>query len=411
MHETIQNIYNRLRNQINIHENYYVINSNYIMKILNEINRDNLDQNEKNELNEVISFINLSKKIIDKYIPYFVFNSKINNIYNYKNKFLLFMGENYFLIPYSLTEKKFVGLESSNFIQNNSNNFNNFEIIHIFNNKILINNSKDKTIKIIEHSNIYSFCLVDKSLQYYSNVQAYKNYLLFDKVINNELIFSLFNLDNYSEQNNFYINFSELLNFKMTNNPPKIFLNKNLSKFIYLLEDDNQINEIEFTSNKKINFREENEQILELKLNKENREEIVPTIHAYSSYYDKDYKPQNILYEKDYFCTKKNKNEFITFKFDKEYNFYKIIITYPDRYKTARLKDYKILAYDNQGNFLKSSLFNSNNDESQFKIMNLNVDVKAAYLKFELNTNYGENYFCIQRIQFFAEINHSLSTE
>ena len=34
---------------------------------------------------------------------------------------------------------------------------------------------------------------------------------------------------------------------------------------------------------------------------------------------------------------------------------------------------------------------------------------KGAYLKFELLTNFGEDYFCIKRIQFFTEITYSLN--
>ena len=119
-----------------------------------------------------------------------------------------------------------------------------------------------------------------------------------------------------------------------------------------------------------------------------------------------------MLKEKEYFCSKGNTNEFITFQFDKEYCFSKIIILYPDSYKKARLKQYSIIGYDRKGNYLKTCDFtNDGENDFEFKIINLSMDLKAAYLKLELSKNFGEEYFCIKKIQFFADITHSLTTE
>ena len=52
---------------------------------------------------------------------------------------------------------------------------------------------------------------------------------------------------------------------------------------------------------------------------------------------------------------------------------------------------------------------NDEKNDIDFKYVNVSVDLKAAYLKFELKENFGENYFCIQRIQFYADIIHDVS--
>ena len=55
----------------------------------------------------------------------------------------------------------------------------------------------------------------------------------------------------------------------------------------------------------------------------------------------------------DIFAQKTNKKEFIIFKFDREYCFYKINFIFPDRYKNAQLKECKISIYDIQNILLK----------------------------------------------------------
>ena len=138
------NIYNKIKEKININENKYIINSNYIMKCLPNLNIDNLNKNEVNEINNICNINQLCKKIMEEYIHLLIFNSKINNIHNYQNKFLLFMGEQYLIIAFSLRTKKFLGFEFINLIKNELNNYNNYEIIKIISNKILINNVKKK---------------------------------------------------------------------------------------------------------------------------------------------------------------------------------------------------------------------------------------------------------------------------
>ena len=403
-----EDFYNKIKGKININENKYVINSNFIMKFLLKFNNENLTLNDINDIKDICNINKLCKEIIEKYIHYLIFNSKINNIYNYKNMFLLFMGEQYLFVAFSLKTKKFLGLESANLIKNDSGDFNNFEIIKIISNKIIINDKENKIIYIVENNNTYNFCLVKNNFNYYSSAQIDNKYLLFDNIKDNNLYLSLINLDDYSIENNYDYDFCQLLNFRINNNPPKIYLAENLSKFIYLYEDDNQIGIIDLTLNKYLeqNDNDKNNLKYQVNLKKDHDTEIIPKISRFSSFFSDEFEPAKILEDDGYFCTKTNKNEFITFKFDREYCFYKIYITFPDKYKKAKLKECKMSIYDIQGNFLKS--YNFIILEKSKNITEVNINDKGAYLKFEFLKNYGDNYFCIKRIQFFADITHSL---
>ena len=399
------NIYNKIKEKLNINENKYNINSNYIMKYLPNLNKNDLNQNEINEVDNVCNINQLCKKIMEAYIHLLIFNSKINNVHNYKNKFLLFMGEQYLFIAFSLKTKKFFGFESSNLIKSEKNNYNNYEIIKIISNKIIINNNNDKIINIIEDDNTYNFCLVNNSFRYHSSALADNNYLLFDNIEDNNLNFILINLDNYSIENNIKYDFCQLLNFKTNNEPPKLYLTQNFSKFIYLYEDNNQISIINLKLNKELE-QNNNELINKIDLKRDNQTEIIPIVSGFSSIYNNDYKLENVLKEEGYYCTKTNNNEFITFKFDKEYCFTGFAITFPDRYEKARLKMYNVNIYDINEKLINTYRFSSNNSEIYRNSGELND--KGAYIKFELLKNFGEDYFCIKRIKFFADITHSL---
>ena len=399
------NIYNKIKEKININENKYIINSNYIIKCLPNLNKDKLNQNEINEINNVCIINQLCKKIMETYIHLLIFNSKINNIYNYQNEFLLFMGEQYLFIPFSLRTKKFLIFESTNLIKNEQNNYNNYEIIRIISNKILINNNKDKIINIIENDKNFNFCLVKNSFKYYSSAITDNNYLLFDNIKNNNLNFSIINLDNYNIENNVDYDFCRLLNFKLNNQPPKLYLTQNFSKFIYLYEDTNQIGIINLKLNKQLE-QNNNELINKINLKRDNQTEVIPIVHQFSSIYNNDYNSEKVLKEEGYYCTKTNKNEFITFKFDKEYCFTRFEIIFPSNYKKARLKMFKLNIYDINEKLIK--IYNFSNNDSEITSFYAMLDDKGAYIKFELLKNFEEDYFCIQRIQFFADITHSL---
>ena len=391
-------------------ENKYSIKSNFIIKYLFKLDTNNLNKIEKIVLDYLYKFNELCQKIIEKYIHYLVFNTKINNIYNYNNQFLLFMGENYLISVYSLIEKKFLTLETANLIEIQKN-YNNFEIIHIFSDKILLNNKDEKKIYIIENNDLYKFNLV-KDFSYCISAQANKNYLLIDNIKNNELLFSLINLNDYSYDCDKSNNFNQLFNFKLQNNPPKLLMNQDFYKFVYLFEDNNQLGIIDCNLNKKFDNINQNEPYFSILLKRDNSKEVIPQICGYSSYYDKDCEPNNILSDKGYFSTKTNKNENISFKFDKEYCFYKILITYPSLYKNAKLKKMKLIIYDKDKNFVDCCFYEINENEKNIfenKYLELNnLNAKGAYIRLEFISNLGADYFVIQKIQFFAEISHSI---
>ena len=71
-----------------------------------------------------------------------------------------------------------------------------------------------------------------------------------------------------------------------------------------------------------------------------NNIEIFPEIYEYSSNYSYDYRPVKLLndYDDEYYCTRTNKKEFITFKFLEEYFFDEIYITFTRDYKESNLK-------------------------------------------------------------------------
>jgi hypothetical protein len=219
----------------------------------------------------------------------------------------------------------------------------------------------------------------------------------------------LVNLDNYSIENNYY-DFCRLLNFKIDNNPSKIYLTENFSKFIYLYEGNNQVSVIDFSLNKK-EMEQNNNNIINLNINLKrdiNSVEIFPEIYNYSSCYGNDYKPEKLLNDDDddYYCTRNNRNEFISFKFLEEYYFNMIYITFTRSYRKSKLKKFKISFYDINRSFLRSYDYTNDEEDSVKKIYEIND--KGAYLRFYFLQNFGEDYFCIKRIQFFADITHSI---
>ena len=67
---------------------------------------------------------------------------------------------------------------------------------------------------------------------------------------------------------------------------------------------------------------------------------------------------------------------------------------------------YNVNIYDINEKLINTYRFSSNNSEIYGNSGELND--KGAYIKFELLKNFGEDYFCIERIKFFADITHSL---
>ena len=279
-----KDVYNKLKNKINKNEDKYMLNSNYIYKTFKIINNnlDNFDLNaeEKEEIKYSINLKNLCNDLLQIFTNFIIFNSKINNIYNYKNNFLFFMGENYLINIYSLKEKKFIILDSIN-IFTNVENYNNFEIIQMVSDKVIFNDSENKTIYFFETINNYDFCFLKKTIKYDYNLAIDNNYLLYDKISNDNFEFSFIDLLNLDIIKSVVL---ELLNLKIDFNIPKIISNKEFKKFISIY-DDNQICITEYIyESEKIN--ENNIIIDEINLIKDNKSSsITPSIDSYFSTY------------------------------------------------------------------------------------------------------------------------------
>jgi len=404
--EKNKNEYNKLRNKIQEKNEKFVLNSNYIYKLFNglnnNLNKSNWKEEEKTQIRNIVYFNDIFSKIRARYLPYYVFNSKINNIYNYKNKFLIFMGEKYLLNIYSLKNKMFYGLTFINLLEN-EDNFNNFDISKITSDKIILNNSATKTIYFIDGD---SFSLIKKAFNYSSNFVATDNYLLFDNIKDDDLQFSLIDLKNYSNKDN--TSFVQLLNFKIDNNPPKLLLNENFKKFVGLY-DNNQLCIIDYTliKNIKDNNDERAKDISELKFIKDNDIEVIPSIDIFSSSYDYDYKPKNLFINNSYYCSKTNKNEYIQFNFKKEYYFTQFKMKYIEKYVESRPKKFKITVLDENLKIINYMDFTI--EKKDYDVIEGYINENGVYLRFDFIANFGEKYICIDEIKFFANETYSIN--
>ena len=384
-----------------------MLNSNYIYKTFKIINNnlDNFDLNaeEKEEIKYSINLKNLCNDLLQIFTNFIIFNSKINNIYNYKNNFLFFMGENYLINIYSLKEKKFIILDSIN-IFTNVENYNNFEIIQMVSDKVIFNDSENKTIYFFETINNYDFCFLKKTIKYDYNLAIDNNYLLYDKISNDNFEFSFIDLLNLDIKKSVVL---ELLNLKIDFNIPKIISNKEFKKFISIY-DDNQICITEYIyESEKIN--ENNIIIDEINLIKDNKSSsITPSIDSYFSTYSDYYNPNNLFINTDYYyCSKSNNNdEYLMFDFEKEYWFQKIVINFYDKYPENKIKSFNIIIYDQKKRIIDN--FKVRDLESCLKKYSFSLFYKFRYIKFELVENHGGNYFIIKNIVFIPDDFYSI---
>ena len=407
-------LYNELKDKINFsqnEENYYIINSNFIYKtfinIEKNINNFSLTEEEKNKIKYIINYQNICREIRERYLSDLVFNSKINHIYNYMNNYIILIGENYIFNIYSLLNKQCLGLECVNLFQNNHNNsnINSFEVKGMTEDKIILNNSKDKNIYFIETNNNYSFCLLKKTFTYYSNIVINDHYLLFDNLIENNFQFTLIDLSNFSKiEDSKLIN---LLNIKI-DNIPKILLNHNFTKFIYLY-DNSQLCLVDYHFNENMNDNNVSKgKIMKIFLSKNNNYEIVPPASFYSSIYENKYDPSKLFSEESYFCTKTNVDQYILFYFKEEYYFTGFKMKFLDNYIKAKPKRFKMTILDNKQRFINEYVFFIDNIET--KLLEGNLNDKGAYIRIDLLENFGEKYICIERMNFLVDVFYSIKT-
>jgi len=315
------------------------------------------------------------------------------------------MGEKYLFNIYSLLDKKFISLTSANLFPNNIK-FNNFEIINISENKILLNNTDKKTIYIIENNDNYDFCLLKQSFKYFSNIVANDKYLLFDNMNENKnknnLKFSLIDLSNSSNKENSKI--IQLLNFKI-DNFPKILVNQNFKKLVHLY-DNNQLCIIDYIYDENIEDNNiNNENIMKINLSKD-AEKVIIFIFNFSSCYDNKYHPEKLFTKESYYCSKSNSNEFITFNYKEEYYFNRFKMNFLDDYKDSRPKKFNITILDNKERPIKT--YNFINDNIDNKSFEKNLNIKGKFLKFDFLENFGGKYFCIERMNIYVNNAYSI---
>lgn len=163
------NLYKEINNQIieKKGKEIYIVNSTYINKyLLNLKNKEDLSEDQRKKIQDIINLNKACFEIKKAYLPILIYNSKINNICNFKNQSLLFFGKNYFMNIYSLKAKKFLPLSTDYFFKEDVESYDNFHIKGIFENKIIVDNTQKKIIYTIEkdilfkkHSNIFQIVL------------------------------------------------------------------------------------------------------------------------------------------------------------------------------------------------------------------------------------------------------------
>ena len=395
-----RSLYNKIKDKINDNQNKYAINFNYLSQAINKLNdNNNLNEEEKKEIKYTKKLNVIFNQIRDNYIIYLIINSKINNIYNYKNKFILFMGEDYLFDAFSLINKKFLGLSYISFIDNNKKDFNDFKIEQIISDKIIINNFKDKIIYIIENNDNYNFCLNKKTYNYHSIIQTDDKYLLFDIIKEDKLQFSIIDLSNYNDKRSDKL--IKLIDLKIQSNPPKILLNQNFNKFIYSY-DDNQLCVVNlFLNEPKIENNVIEKDIIPIKLKKINNSEIKPKIYNHSGYHNDTYIPDNLLKKEGSFSSKRKQKEvFIIFNFEKDYYFNKFVISYENKDLDCRIKKFKVTVYDNKWRITNEYNLNV---KTQDDAVSTELGDKGTYLRFDFLENFEVLFLLQNKFNFLVK--------
>ena len=418
-------IYNEFKDIIEINKNKdkdnAIINTNYIINQLKLLPKKENKQEEKKVY--ILELYKLINTIRERYMNFLAVNSKINNVYNLNNNFLLFTCEKYLFIEYELKTKKFKSSITSNFIPNDNKNYIDFEIKCIYSNIIIINNELKKIFYIIEkEDDIY---LIKDKYKYLSNIFEYNNYLLFDVINENNFEFKMIDLSKKIFVENAIL--KDIFNFKITLNIPKIISFNNSNKFV-LLYENNQIciidcnfikndeydnfviidekNKDDITQeNKELTKNENNIWKLYFKdieeINVKENGTIVPIVmdnsKVYSYYYNPSYLFDNYNYSY-YYCSYDNKEQFFKLDFSKEYNFNEFRIKYDKAQKENTPKKYNLELYDNDYKKINVFEFCTSNNEIKEEIKCLGF--KARYIHFILKENFGGNYFVIKKIEF-----------
>ena len=379
----------------------FIINTNYIIyEITNNIKNQTIkfEDYDKQSMN-FINFYNLCYKIRKLYLYYLIISCPINNVYNLNNEYLLFMGQNYLFIKYSLLEREFIPVVTNNFIPASEIFYDDYEIKSIIQDYIILNDFNNKYIYIIESN---EFLLFKEYYNYHSFVTTNDNYLLFDQIRNNKIQFIIVSLTKsaINENNKENKELIELLNFNIDINSPKILLCNN-NTFIHLFEENqlclvkyklNKINDIKSISTKNIN---------EIKLIHKNENKIVPENIEFSSIYNHKYDTKKLFMDELYYCSDYGKNQYLVFFFDEEYFFINIKLEFHEDFLTCRPKNFTIKISDNKNRLVNSiKIENEDNNNNLSETISLNEGGKNITLN--IFDNYGGKFIIIKRIHFYT---------
>ena len=237
-------------------------------------------------------------------------------------------------------------------------------------------------------------------MTYYLNFIANDNYLLYDNIKDNELLFSLINLSDLSnEKNN---NLLQSFNYKIDNNIPKLLTSNSFKDFIFLY-DNNQLCIDEYILYNEINIKK-NKNIKKINIKK--NELIIPFIEDSSEVYSKDYDASKLFSEDNYYyCSKNNSKQFIIFDCKTEYYFNDFTIKYLSK-KDCQPKNFIVTILDNKKNIINIHKFcneNNNKLENTYEIQN-----KGRYMKFDILDNFGGDYIIIKKLIFYVDIIDSI---
>ena len=390
-------LFNDIKNNLNENKiKNVIINTNVIIHLfLEKINDKNnkINKEDENKIKYLLKFYELCYKIRSLYIYYFIIDNPINNIYNLNNEYLLFTGEDYIFIKYSISKREFSPMITKNFFPNKLIDYKNLEIKHITKDIIILNDFKNKIIYFIDNNNLILF---KKTLKYYNSLIINENYLLFDTINNDEVQFSFINLTNFSYIDD-YQNIEEILKFKLDNNIPEILSCYN-NKFIYLFEQ-NQLCIVNYRVDTIKNNNKKNE-VKRLIFKPKNEEIITPKIYSSSGCYSSDYDESKLFSDDSYYCSQKGSQQFLFFDFDDEYYFDKVEIIYHKDYPKSCPKKYSIDIFDKKKRKINTYEINNNNLKSEFIYLN----EKGKFIKFNFLENNGGDYIIINNIYFYVNM-------
>ena len=406
------NFYNKLKDLKNKkdieneqNKDNVIINTNNVIYKLKSLSK--IKGKYKEKLDYILSLCKLIKDIRNIYFDIIAINTRFNNGYNFNNISILFLVDKYLFIEFDFKKQQFYSPITKNFLPNKVDNYNDFEIKHIFSNFIILNNSNKKGFYILlQKDDTY---LIKGEFKYYSNLIFKNEYLLYDVINNVDLEFNMINLLKSSPIEYNYL--KEIFKFKISFNIPKITTLNNCNKFV-LIYENNQLCIVDFNSlDASNNNNEKNKNAINNNesINKNDIKEIniksigplIPKIMKHSAIYSGSYDPSNLFTKTDsYYCSSSSEpHHFIELDFGKEYNFsYFKIICY-EKETRCRLKKYNMNLFDDKARVTNSLEFTGKKENS----MEINyLGDKARFILINFLENFTGLYFIIKNIEFYS---------